>query len=188
MSKFKWPLVLMLMALSAGVYFSPHWVVHQMTEAAQARDAERFSSYVDYPTLQANVRAQVRGRVSGRPDSPWAALRGMVASVITDPMVDALVTPEALSTLLTEGWLEPAPRHRRRPPPVRDDTGGANEVRPPEVSMRMAYAGLNRFEVQVHRPASSAQAGQADADVPAVFILSREGLLSWRLSGVRLPR
>jgi hypothetical protein len=184
MSKFKWPVGLLLLALTAGLYFSPHWVVRRMADAAREHDAARFSSYVDYPALQANLRAQLRGRITGQPDSPWAALRGVVASVITDPMVDALVTPESLSALMTQGRAHGDPHQHGHGHGRRSD-----QARPtPEATMRMGYVGLDSFEVTVQRRGEHEGGAVDDVPAPVVFILSREGLLTWRLSGVHLPQ
>jgi Protein of unknown function (DUF2939) len=189
MSKIKWPAGLLLLALIAGVFFSPHWVVRRMAEAAREHDAAKFSSHVDYPALQAHVRAQVRGRLIGQPDSPWAALRGVVAAVVTDPMVDALITPEALSAWMTQGRSHGTPRQeRRRRGPQGDGEGGGPDRRPPEASMSMGYASWDQFEVQVQRQPAHQGDQAGEPPEPVVFILSREGLLSWRLSGIEFPQ
>jgi hypothetical protein len=180
MSKFNWPVVLVLVALGAGVYFSPHWAVHRMLAAARDHDADRFSTYVDYPALRAHLKADIRGRADRPARSPWAGLRAAVASVFVTPMVDALVTPEGLASMMVRGDAHGQPRGA-------DDAEAAQD-HPPETDMKMGYIGLNRFEVKVRKHFDRDEGfGDEPPPPPVVFILSRDGLLSWRLSGIRLP-
>jgi len=181
MSKFKWPLILALLSLMAGLYFSPHWTVHRMLAAARAHDSDRFSTYVDYSALRAQLKADIRGRAVGASRSPWAGLKAAVASVFVDPMVDALVTPEGLASLMVRGDTHGD---------VRGADGEEGErPRAPETDMKMGYVSVDRFEVKV-RPHFERGDGFGDEPPPppVIFILSRDGLLSWRLSGIRLPQ
>jgi hypothetical protein len=61
--------VILLLIVAAGVGWyleSPSWTLKQMAEAAQARDADKLSAYVDYPKLRESTKSQLKAAMSAR--------------------------------------------------------------------------------------------------------------------------
>jgi hypothetical protein len=91
-----------LLLVAGGWYWgSPWWTLRQMREAAEARDAQALSSYVDFPTLRETTKSQLRTQLMAQADAPeekegFGALGAAFGMALMGPMVDTLLTPEAL--------------------------------------------------------------------------------------------
>lgn len=78
-------------------YASPYWTLHQMEAAAQRGDSQALSAYIDYPAVRENVKSQLDQMIPHDCYSPeqckWAA---GLATLIVNPLIDRMVTPEGL--------------------------------------------------------------------------------------------
>lgn len=87
-------LALLLVGGAAGWWFgSPWYTLHQMREAAQARDFDALSRYIDYDALLHDMTGQIEQRGRGRGLKGYA--RALVALVPRPERLLALLDPEA---------------------------------------------------------------------------------------------
>jgi hypothetical protein len=200
------PLVIVLVVIAIVAvlgygYASPYLALDRLKRAADARDAQTVSEYVDYPALRESLKEQVVGLLTRRlhaSGNPFAALGAMIGVALIGPMVDAYATPEGVAALLN--GMPPRGNPNDRPPapqsapptqPVpatgsAQSTPGAPTPAPPATAdtappqppqTTASYRGINEFVVTY-------QHGVGDTRYSA--ILRREGLFSWKLAAVDL--
>jgi hypothetical protein len=188
-------LILVVAVLGYG-YASPYLALDRLKRAADARDAQTVSDYVDYPELRESLKEQIGGLLTRRLEArangnPLAALGAMIGVALIGPLVDAYATPDGVAALLNgmppRGDLNqrpPAPQNNATNPAagVADSTPAAvapapatTPQQPPQTTA--GYRGINEFAVTY-------QHGVGDARYSA--ILRREGLFSWKLAAVDL--
>jgi len=159
-------------AFCTWFYFTPHITVNNMKLAAEARDATKFSQYVDYPALRASLKraltAKFVGQPTGKNADPFAALGASMAAAMIEPVVDELMTPEGLAMLMAGGNMLSAKR-KKKSPDLKTET---------EIDVGMAYESFNRFVAIIR------EKGKKDDAIGLVF--NRDRLLSWRLGEVRM--
>lgn len=154
--------VAFILVVAAWDAASPWWTLKSMRDAAKARDSDRLAAYIDFPRVRSNVREQlIELAETKRPVPAYQSfVRRYGASLIADPVVDLIVSPEALRVALLA-----APSSRGdRPASAAKRTCG------------MQRESLSRFRVRCAKLAK----GGAD------LLFERRGL-GWRLVGVDLP-
>jgi hypothetical protein len=191
--------VIAIVAVLGYGYASPYIALDRLKRAADARDAQTVSEYVDYPALRESLKEQVAGLLTRRlhaSGNPFAALGAMIGVALIGPMVDAYATPEGVAALLN--GMPPRGNPNDRPPaqpeapssgpaqpgtatpapPATADTAGTAGNPPPQPPQTTAgYRGINEFVVTY-------QHGVGDTRYSA--ILRREGLFTWKLAAVNL--
>jgi hypothetical protein len=160
----RWVLILLLLvavAVGGWVWGSPYLVVRAMEKAAEARDAETLSEYVDYPAVRRSMKGQLRQRFESEADAgEEAALGALVATGIADSIVDAAITPEGIRAIFAAGAVD-----------------GARDRRPAELDarkMELRRDSLDRFRLV-------RSGGQGGA-----LIFALRGV-EWKLVGIELP-
>lgn len=154
-------------ALAVWVYVSPHWTVRQMLAAAEGRDTEKFSQYVDYPALRESLKAEFAMSMEqqmGSGDNPFAAIGKMIGRAVVDPMIEASVTPAGAMAMVVDDA-----------PASAASTAESNPRRSPDYSV--SYRSWDSVDA-----ATVKQNGE-----PFVMRLRREGLWSWKWVGVSRP-
>jgi predicted phage tail protein len=158
-------------------YFTPHIAAHRMRAAVAAKDSATFSSYVDFPALRENVKASLaakfdRDAAKHKVPGSLAGVGGALASAFIAPMIDSMITPAGIA-LMMEGTRPQAlrPRNSDAPPTA---PGNAEK---PEVTTQ--YESFNRFVVTVKKKGATHE--------PIGLVFHRDGLISWKLSALRLP-
>lgn len=150
-------------------YFTPHLAVRSMQSAAEAKDAAKFSGYVNFPALRENVKgtlnAKMASEMAKQKDNAFAAFGTALATTMVNQMVDSLVTPESLTMMMQGGKTNTAK--------------AAGPGGQPNTDVAMGYEGFDRFVVNV-KPKN-------DAGAPVGLVFSRDGMFSWRLTGLRVP-
>ena len=167
---------LTVIALSVCFYYTPHWAVSNMKEAAENRDADTLSEYVDFPalkeSLKANFNAMMATEVSNNMnDNPFGAFGAALAAAFINPMIDNLVTPESLAMMM-KGEKPKLEKINRENENNRPDTDENTET-------VMKYDNFNSFIVTVKEKGSS--------EDPIKMIFKRHGIVSWKLTALRLP-
>ena len=166
-------LVGIVLAIVAGWYFaSPYLVLHQMKSASEARDAEALSRHIDFPALKENLKASFAARVMAdvahAPDNePFAAAGSALAIAMIGPMIDAMITPQAVAMML----------QGETPDPGQSSGKYSASLLEPEISM--GYRDLDTFAVTVSGPGLREDAVE--------LILKRHGLFAWKLTAAELP-
>jgi len=154
----------LLFVAVAGWYFgSPRWTLYQMQSAAETKDADRLSGYIDFPALRASLKEQMKAKmavelVKAKDDNPFAALGAALAVNMVDGMVDGMVTPSAMREVFANA---PAPEERKIGVRVKN--------------LEFEREGLSEFRL-VNREDKSG----------ASLIFKRDGL-GWKLAEIRVP-
>lgn len=164
--------LLISIALAGGWYFlSPGWTVKAMVDAAKAGDADRFSSYVDYPALRADMKTELGRRLEAETkgkNSAETRLGLAMGMAMMGPLVDQMVSPEAMQTALAA--LADAPKNGA----VQKGSGEADRASGGSTLPEIHRQGFDRFLL--------AKKGKADA----ALVFERRGL-GWKLVGIELP-
>lgn len=168
--------LLILVAVLAGaawMWFTPHLTLRAMKDAAERGDGAALSQHVDFPAVRENLKTQINAMImkeAGNGENPEMAAAGaMLVNALAGPMIDAMVTPEALTSMM-QGK---APGNAGA---ITDADGQANSGPQPEISS--GYEGFDRFVVNVSDPGGK---------TPVKFVLSRQNLVAWKLTAIELP-
>lgn len=159
---------LVLVLLLAWFIHAPYAALKSVKEAAERRDVPELNRLVDFPALKNSLKMLVMDSVSQEATkrrAPGAGLMAAMAGVFAGPMVEALVTPEAM-TVMFSGSL---PKRQAAGSPPAEQQTQAKEV---DVSRSW---GFNTSRVTV-RPRGAKEGG-------LTFVMQRSGL-TWRLVGV----
>lgn len=178
--KLRAPLIATAVLALAGLYATPYATLHQIRKAAAADDAAALASRVDFPALRENLKAGLQQRMLDRDrnergePSQASTFGAALAGALLGPMVDALITPEALARVI-EGQrpVKAAIGFGKRRPET-----GAERPRA-KLETAMGYESLNRFVFSVRHP--------GDDEDPIELVLHRDGLIGWKLAELRLP-
>lgn len=165
----------------AGVaywYWSPLIALHDLQLAAETRDADAFNRHVDYPRLRASLKGEFGAKVvaamggASGSDAGGAALGTRLGIAIADRLVDALVRPEVVMQVMEDGRLA-GPGSRTTAP----GNAGAR----PQVEWTVEREGVDRVVAYATR------SGEGGTGKRVAFVLDRDGLAGWKLTGIRLP-
>ncbi|MCM8556439.1 DUF2939 domain-containing protein [Sphingomicrobium sediminis] len=151
--------ILVVLAIAAGAWFyaTPWMTLKSIRDAAVAGDADGVSEHVDYEALRADMKDEIMAAAQAE-QGVGAELSGALMEAVISPMIDQVVTPEALAVAFAE-----AERAEDAPLPALDG------------EVEIDRQGLNGFIVR-----SKDDPGQAG------FEFKRDGL-GWKLVGVELP-
>lgn len=162
----------LLMALAgAGFYFSPHLALYNLKQAVENRDYDGVAQQVDFPAVREslyssfNLILQTKASQQGQQNAAEIA----AAASRVDGAVSALATPQNLA-LMFRG---------ERPVLQRQAVREEGFIGKRDTVIDTRYEDFNHFVVSTHKKGSK--------DAAISFVLSRQGWLSWRLAGIRLP-
>lgn len=87
--------------LAVWYYQSPDTAFRNLREAARAGDAEQIDRYVNFDSVRANLRSDVRGFVQSRSEREGLAgqLGLMLGGYVAERGVDAVVSPQGIAAL-----------------------------------------------------------------------------------------
>jgi hypothetical protein len=168
-------LLVLLLVFAAGALW-PFTALYDIATKAEAGDTAGVSERIDFAALRRSLTGQIINayiRLSGikvAPGGITAALAGSVA----DPLIEKLISPEALLDLLRNGW--PGAALPERPPGLAA-IGSASFNNWWALFASSEY-GLSGFSVSlpVEKPAAQ--------QFRVYLALTRQG---WKLSGLDLP-
>jgi len=169
--------LLAVLALAGYVVAGPYLAIRGIGQAIERQDTAALARHVDFPTLRANVRAQLQDYLVRKvgadvQSSLFGGIALQVAGGVAGVGVDALVTPTGIGAVL-QG-------HQLWKRASGDTVDGDTYSRPaPAQPLRGA---VKRFESTSR---FTATVTTTDGE-PVVFVLSRQGL-RWRLTDIRLP-
>ncbi|APP77345.1 hypothetical protein BJD12_21350 [Xanthomonas vesicatoria ATCC 35937] len=173
-----WIVPLLGVVLLAGyVVAGPYLAMRGISQAIADRDAAQLDSYVDFPSLRVNLKAQlddylIRQAGSSMQSSLLGGFALQLASGISGAGVDTLVTPLGIGALLQghSVWNR-----------LIGDTVSADTYAAPAPA-RPLQGATQRFESTRRFTATTQTADGA----PVNFVLTRQGL-RWRLTDIQLP-
>ncbi len=161
--------VVALAAIGGGWYYgSPLWTLKSMRDAALAKDAGALSAYVDFSALRADVKADFKAQMGEtKKDDSLGELGAMFSNVISDKVIDGMITPEALTAMFA------ATKGLNAVGGKKPDAAHAGDKDPAYEIER----GLSHFRVKF--------TGKESGNMPAMMF-ARDGI-GWKLSGVDFP-
>lgn len=170
MTRTKWAAIAVvgLIALVAGWYFySPAYTLQQMRTAAESNDSDAFSSYIDFPALREDMRAELMAQLMAEAEKDTSGYGGLgiaLGSAMLGPMIDGMISPAGIRA----AFMANEKRSKDNP-----------ESRP-----------MGAFQLEdeptIERRSFSEFAVVSKDQNQGAMIFKRRGL-GWRLSGVDLP-
>ena len=137
-----------------------------MKAAADANDPDALDSYIDYPALREDLKAEITGQMMAEARKDRSGLGGLglaIGTAMVAPVVDRLVTPAGMRAALTgkrdEAQIKAAPQ-------------AASALRIPDDPV-IFRRGFSEFLV-------------ASKQHPSGGLVFKRHALSWKLSGVDL--
>ncbi len=157
------------LAIAGGgwAWGSPWWTLRSIRNAAEAKDLDTLSSYVDYDALKTDVKADIKAQMGpeiAKQGGMLGGLGGLLGGAFIDGMVDKFVSPAGLATLFTAA--------------AASEKAQADGASSAEKSARGDDFTIERNGLSEFRVVSSKGKG--------AMIFKRAGL-SWKLSGVDMP-
>lgn len=154
---------------------APYITVHQMKSAAESRDAEALSEYIEFPSVRQSLKDQMNAvfmkeMTNELEGNPFAAVGAAFAGMMVDKMVDAFVTPAGITQLM----LGEKPNQTESGESAGDFAG--DSAREPFANASMSYESLSKFIVTV----------KGDTGDEGKFILRRRGI-GWKLTEILIP-
>ena len=163
--------------LAAYFYATPYITVHQMKSAAESRNGEALSEYIDFPSVRQSLKDQMNalfmkelGKDENMKDNPFAALGAAFAGVMVDKMVDASITPAGITQMMAGE--KPSPKLGKDA----DEPAEGTTLAKPFHNTKSSYESLSKFVVRVN--ANTSDEGK--------FVLRRDGI-GWKLTEIILP-
>lgn len=170
---------LVLVLVGGGFYATPYIALHNMQQAAQAKDVTALNQYIDYPAVKESLKLSMNSEMSkallkNKTDSGMNAFATMFAAAFVNPMIDIVVTPENMAMMLQADMPKAIDTNDKSTPNQAD-----KPVDKADVVTHKSYQDFNHFVVTL-----------AKADHPALaftFTFERNGLINWKLKGLAIP-
>lgn len=161
-----------LLGVALWVYFAPYLAARHLQQAVLAKDVEALDQRVDFAAvrqrLKSDIGRKMHEKLGRSAQSAGASFGAAMAQAFLDPMVDRLVTPDNLVLILKGASVLESKEPEPAAPTSQQDA-----------YTESGYESPNRFVVRIMKP------GTRQTSVALVF--SREQLLFWRLTALRLP-
>ena len=205
---------LAVVALVATSYASPYWTLREMRNAIAEKDADAFSSHVDFPALRESVRAQVMIAMQARLGTPemksnaLAGLGMLLGMALINQVIDTIVTPAGVMTLMAEGTAKPldlipgrspsrgggpvpgapsVPASTAAPSLAPAPSAGASAGVEEDSSAQTSANPRDDYTVQYTDWSTFTATARQNGQAPVRFRFKRDGLWSWKLAAVTLP-
>ena len=157
-----------LLVVAATSFASPWWALNRLRAAVERHDAEGVSAQVDFPALRDSVKSQLLGSIArDAGTNAFAAIGQAFARAVADPLVDAIVSPAGVAAMVEHGKVAIGK-------PTRDTGTPDAAPRRDKPHYALHYRGWSHFAVTAEDGGS--------------FVFRRDGLWSWKLAGIELPR
>ena len=194
------------MLLLGGYFVASPWVaLARFKEDARARRTEKMADYVNFPAVQASLKAQMRNKIKaevGRQDDDFAAatqiLGAAVANLVLDPVVEKVASPQGMVAIMNGenplpglNKLDIAVQPPAPTPPTPPQPNASPHAQAPGTASdagaqpaqarrqwRLSYTGLNQAVIR---------AVPAEEDAP-YLVMQRKGLFGWQVVDVQLGK
>jgi hypothetical protein len=160
--------ILLMAFLAAWYVLSPFLMLRALSYAVKDGDRDAIAADVDFPPVRENLKQQLDGyletRIAGpRKGDPFSRLLLSLAPAIGDRVIDAIVTPDGVATILRQHTSQ--------------TSGGS-----PRPSL---WRGRFSWISPDHLRATYANARHPDQ--PFCLDLERRGLFGWQITGLTVP-
>ena len=168
--------VALLVAAGVWYYASPAWTLRSMASAAQDGDADKLGSYIDFPKVRESAKSQIKAQAVQEMQGAqgFEALGMMMAMSMADPMIDAMISPEALRVAFArraDDGAEPVKTAPAMAGAMTDKPFGVDTA-----NSEVVRDGLDHFRLR----------GKSGGDKAGELVFERRGL-GWVLADIRLP-
>lgn len=165
-------IVAVLVLLLGYVVATPYITVSQMQAAAEARDGQALSEYIDFVAVRQSLNTQLTAMLTDQmtqstDDDAMGLLGAAFGSKIIELLLDAIVTPAGLVAVLNGDSMTD----------VLDQESSVSST-PANTSVSMGYQSFDTFGVTITN---------IDTQSATTLVLRRDGL-NWRLSEILLPQ
>ena len=174
---------LLVIGTVVWLYFTPYLSLMGMRSAAENRDAKAFCSYIDFPVLKDNLKAELNAKVSaemnkrGIGDNPLSGLARAMEPAISDNLVDVYISPDAIERAFKDYDINQPPSSSGvRAPTFANETLNPNFLSEEHGEVSSSYESLNEFAVS-YKPKSG---------IGSRLIFDRRGLWGWKLVNIKL--
>ena len=172
MKKFLPWLVGLLVIFAIYLYASPYLVLNSIKNAAEQGDADKLSSYIDFPSVKQSMKDQVKAAMveeiaSSKEQDGFEALGTMLATAMIDPLIDGLVTPDGVALMIQGQKLNFDLNN--------DTPEDKPKVKNEDIDYKAGYLSFNRFKVEI-----------IDADDPdeSLDVIMHRDWLSWKVTRI----
>lgn len=169
--------IVIVIAILAYLYASPYLALRNIQSAAQQGNSEKLNQYIDYPSIRQSLKDQLNAHMlkelQQEKNKEFAALGAMLATSVTDTLLDTVITPTGVGLMLQGKNLNPS--H------ISNDNSGAEQQQDQtedKVDYKAYYTSMNRFVVDV--------SNKQHHDQRIKVIMARDGL-SWKLKELIIP-
>lgn len=178
MKKLVWLLLVMVLGVGGYAMAGPYLTLQQIKVGVDEKDSEKLSANIDFPVLRQNLKDQLnaymmRQAATELEDNPFGALAVTIVSQLVEGMVDSMITPAGLASLM-EGK-KPQQGGETAPAPA-PDSGEAPDERDFFGNARYGFDSASEFSVWVPN----------DKGEELQFVLTRQNL-TWKLSNIVIP-
>lgn len=167
---------LIVVALGIGFYFTPHFSIYNLKKAADNKDSVALSDYVDYPSLRESLKANINAKMAKevfkeKESNPFQVLGAALATLFIDRMIEVFITPESIAIMMNGE----KPRLEKTESVQNSKTSSEES----NIETLRSYENFNRFVVKIKKKDSP--------EGPIELVFKRDGIISWKLSALRLP-
>ena len=158
---------------------TPYLAMNKIKKAADARNYDEVSEYIEYQTLRKNIKEQIDTRmfkqVKRSDNKLLAGFSFAVSGLLTNGFVDTYVTPNSLMNLM-QGVL-PKNRKINTNKASRDTEYKINNKS--FIDVEVGYLSLNKFYININE--------KFEQRKKIKFILERKYLFNWKITNIILP-
>lgn len=166
----------------AGFYFgSPLIAVQSLRSAALAGDADKLQRMVDFPSVRESLKGQLNALLLAEmqkdpemANNPFAGIALAIVPGIVNQAIEGYVTADGISAMMSARAPKPGKGAGHEVP----GASGAKDDHEPVVSH--GYRDLDTYVITSTDP--------LDAKLAFAFVLHRNGLFSWKLARIDLPK
>lgn len=161
----------LLIMFAIYLYASPYIVLNNIKKAAEQKDADKLSGYIDFPSVKQSMKDQVKAFMineiaSIEQEDGFEALGTMLATSMVDPIIDGVITPEGVALMLQGQELDIG---------LNEKTESKAEPKEKEIDYKASYLSFNRFKVQIN--------DEDDAEKSINVIMHRDWF-SWKVTSI----
>ena len=162
----------LLVIFAIYLYASPYIALYNIKNAAEQKDADKLSGYIDFPSVKQSIKDQVKAAMAEElaasdEQDGFEALGTMLAAAMIDPIIDGLVTPDGVALMLQGQKLDFD---------LNSDTSEDKaKINNEDIDYKAGYLSFNRFKVQI--------IDADDSDESLDVIMHRDGL-SWKVTRI----
>jgi hypothetical protein len=156
-----------------GYGASPYITLSNLQDAVTAKDAAAIQAYVSWDDVRANLKADLMAEIEDNAEMKGNPLAATFGQKMIDGLVDSMITPEMLATVVENGGLK---KRRQSLFDQIANRGKASDLSNDKVELESAFfTGLTTFGLTLRK-------GDDTVDVE----LGLDGL-GWKITRVRLP-